>query len=271
MVGTEDHRAWDADVLNDLFNERDRALIEQIPIPSRSRPDSWYWPLDDKGMFTVKSCYRSIRGECTNTEGGFWKQLWSLQLPGKIINLLWRACKNVLPTASELIKKHVNIDLMCPWCRSQPETPVHMLFMCTFAKEMWSKIGFQDIIPVDENVTVLQVLINAFRGSNRDKRALIGLFYWSIWFRRNTWVWDKQSISVFGVHSMALQLLQDWRRSQECSEGSDHRSERTQIRRWCRPREGWIKVNIDAACHHQSEFIGMGCVARDDRGSFVRA
>ena len=51
---TEDHRAWDADVLNDLFNERDRALIEQIPIPSRSRPDSWYYPLDDKGrMFTV--------------------------------------------------------------------------------------------------------------------------------------------------------------------------------------------------------------------------
>lgn len=72
--------------------------------------------------------------------------------------------------------------------------------MCTFAKEIWSKIGLQDIIPVDENVTVLEVLINAFRGSNRDKCALIGLFCWSIWFRRNTWVWNKHSISVFGVH-----------------------------------------------------------------------
>lgn len=89
-------------MLNDLFNERDRALIEQIPIHSRSRPDSWYWPLDDKDVFTVKSFYRSIREECTNTGGGFWKQLWSIQLHGKIVNVLWRACKNVIPTASEL-------------------------------------------------------------------------------------------------------------------------------------------------------------------------
>ena len=84
-------------------------------------------------------------------------------------------------------------------------------------------------------------------------------------------MWDKHSISVFGVHSMALQLLQDWRRSQEYNEGSDHRSQRTKIRCWCRPQKGWIKVNTDAACHHQSEVIGMVCVARDNRGSFVRA
>lgn len=30
-------------------------------------------------------------------------------------------------------------------------------------------------------------------------------------------------------------------------------------------------MNVDAACHHQSEFIGMGCVARDDRARFLRA
>ncbi|KAL8117164.1 hypothetical protein AgCh_015174 [Apium graveolens] len=79
-----DLRSWDMDILNDLFNERDIDLIEQIPIPIHSRPDSWYWLLDDKGLFTVKSCYISIRGEHLNTEGGFVKFLWKLKFPGKI-------------------------------------------------------------------------------------------------------------------------------------------------------------------------------------------
>lgn len=177
---SEDYRSWDADILNDLLNERDIELIEQILIPIRNRPDSWYWSLDDKGVFTVKSCYRNIRGENINTEGGFWKQLWRLKLPCKIVNLLWGACKNVLPTSSELIKKHVNIDLLCPWCHLQPETPVHTLFTCKFANEMWCKVGLQVIIHVDENETILQVLIKAFSGNNRDTRVIIGLFCWSI-------------------------------------------------------------------------------------------
>lgn len=40
---------------------------------------------------------------------------------------------------------------------------------------------------------------------------------------------------------------------------------------WCRPPEGWIKINIDAACHQGSEFIGAGCLARNDRGRFISA
>ncbi|XP_074351320.1 uncharacterized protein LOC141690414 [Apium graveolens] len=185
----DDHKSLDVNILNDLFNERDRLLIEQISIPSRSRPDSWYWALDDKSAFSVKSCCRSIRGENTNTEGGFWKQVWGLKLPGK------------------------------------PETPVHTLFTCTFAKEMWEEVRLQAIIPVDESETVLQVLVRAFK----------------------------------------------WRRSQEHQDGKEQMKQHTSIRQWRRPQEGWVKVNVDAACRDHSEFIGIRCVVRDDSGGFVRA
>ncbi|XP_074349799.1 uncharacterized protein LOC141689414 [Apium graveolens] len=40
---------------------------------------------------------------------------------------------------------------------------------------------------------------------------------------------------------------------------------------WCKPLEGFIKVNIDATCHQGSELIGTGCVAHDDRGRFIHA
>lgn len=54
---------WDEEVLNDIFNSRDGELIKRIPLPVTSRHDSWFWVLDEKGIFTVNSCYRMIQGE----------------------------------------------------------------------------------------------------------------------------------------------------------------------------------------------------------------
>ncbi|XP_074328042.1 uncharacterized protein LOC141665954 [Apium graveolens] len=95
----EGQKRWDVEVLNDICNERDRQLIQQIHVPSRGIKDSWYWLLDEKGEFSVKSCYRHLRGERESQDKGFWKKLWGLNLPGKIVNFLWRVCRDVLPTA----------------------------------------------------------------------------------------------------------------------------------------------------------------------------
>ena len=122
------HNSWDMDIVNDICNERDRELIPQIPLPNANRLDSWYWILDGKGEFTVKNCYREIRGESRDQDDGFWKKLWSLQFPGKVLNFLWRACHNVLPTVVELAKKQVDISSMCAWCQTQVEEASHTLF-----------------------------------------------------------------------------------------------------------------------------------------------
>lgn len=44
-----------------------------------------------------------------------------------------------------------------------------------------------------------------------------------------------------------------------------------QHNRWCKPSDGWIKINIDAACRSNSDFIGVGCVVRNEMGEFLRA
>lgn len=54
---------WDEDILKDIFNERDMRLIQQIPLLMNSRDDMWCWSFEDKGEFSVRSCYRSLRGE----------------------------------------------------------------------------------------------------------------------------------------------------------------------------------------------------------------
>lgn len=258
------------DIVNDLCNERDSRLIQQIPLPSISRMDSWYWLLDSKGEFTVRSCYRKIRGESGCQEGGFWKKLWNLQLPGKIVKFLWRACQNVLPTMAELVKKQVEVSMLCGWCNLHVEEAVHTLFTCSFARTLWAEEGLQELSNVDAGMKVKDILKREFMGGNRERWAKIGLLCWGLWTRRNTWVWEKKPLSVFGVRSMAMSLLQEWQQSRENAEQGNRRLKQ-QGRKWCKPPEGWVKINLDAACQNQTGEIGVACVVRDDRGEFLRA
>lgn len=77
-------------------------------------------------------------------------------------------------------------------------------------------------------------------------------------------------MSIFGVKSMALNLLTEWNRMLRDKE-IDHKIHSTGTMKWCRPSEGWIKINTNAACKRGGEHIDIRCIARDDRGRFVRA
>lgn len=205
---------WDADILNDLCNDRDKQLIQRVPIPSKNKPDSWFWLLDDKGIFTMKSCYRLIQGEMETPHARFWRKMWSLKLPGKIINFLWRVCKLCLPTAVRLSSRSVQIDTVCQWCHIGQESDMHVLFECAFADAVWTDIGlkqFMDILPSD---TIFDLFRRVFARCNREQCGLMGLICWSMWNRRNKWIWVKVNMSVFGVKANALNLLTAWKKAQ---------------------------------------------------------
>lgn len=70
---------------------------------------------------------------------------------------------------------------------------------------------------------------------------------------------------------MAVGLLQEWQLSQEDVGGGGRNRAGNINRQWCKPPEGWIKVNIDAACHAQQGYTGIGSVAWDENGQFFRA
>lgn len=57
-------------------------------------------------------------------------------------HLVWRATKNYLPTAANLIQKRVEIDKTCPICKVHDEKIKHALLWCYFAKQIWALHGF---------------------------------------------------------------------------------------------------------------------------------
>ncbi|XP_019154304.1 PREDICTED: uncharacterized protein LOC109150749 [Ipomoea nil] len=61
VVGLIDQqtRTWDLSILTDLFHPSDVANILKIPV-SPDYDDTWYWPGDQRGVYSVKGGYRLI-------------------------------------------------------------------------------------------------------------------------------------------------------------------------------------------------------------------
>ncbi|XP_074378428.1 uncharacterized protein LOC141719969 [Apium graveolens] len=250
---TEDLVEWDKEILDDICNKRDKELIQQVHIPIRKRADSWYRLFSDTGKFTVRSCYRMIKGENECPDRMFWNKVWNLKLPGKVVSFVWRMCKDVIPTAVNLISKRVNILDICAWCQTATED------------------GMEGLISVMPGETVMQVAKRFLFAGSKKQGSMFGMICWALWYRRNKLIWEKMIVSVFGIKSMALNMFSDWRKATEVIEGSSQQQQQKRVSLWSKPPDQWVKINTDASCDLAGGVTGLGCVARDDRGQFLRA
>lgn len=55
-----DNRAWDVEVVEDLFNDRDMQCILQVPLSPNRDEDRLFWKEEMCGTYTVKSAYKLL-------------------------------------------------------------------------------------------------------------------------------------------------------------------------------------------------------------------
>ncbi|KAL6140822.1 hypothetical protein ACLB2K_059115 [Fragaria x ananassa] len=99
-------------------------------LSSRRLEDKLVWHYDIKGVFSVKSAYlvardnivlpilsaSSASSSSSDVVIPFWKKFRKIKVPGKVKLCLWKACRDFLPTRANLVKKHVDIPIICPLC-----------------------------------------------------------------------------------------------------------------------------------------------------------
>ncbi|XP_043809044.1 uncharacterized protein LOC122722412 [Manihot esculenta] len=128
------HR-WNESLIAQMFNERDRSCILNIPLSLSSCSDTWCWKFESKGHYSVKSAYRFLVDGFQHREGSeIWKRFWKAKVPPKVLNFCWRALVNVVPCLSSLQSKRVPVDPSCPLCHVAPENVLHILIQCPFAR-----------------------------------------------------------------------------------------------------------------------------------------
>ena len=115
--------------------------------------DVLIWPHSQDGQYSCKSGYWFLKDEeamdnAQNdaiTDLKLWKGIWTLQVPNKVKNLLWRACHNALPTKESLVRWTIIIDPLCDRCHEAHETPVYALWDCKELDTVWEGSEFSQL------------------------------------------------------------------------------------------------------------------------------
>ena len=144
----DETRNWNNDMLDGLFVPSEADVFRNITLACVVSEDTLYWPLTHDGRYTCKSRYRFLKEESEPANpSGFlpqetqlWKGLWSLKIPNKVKNLVWRACHNSLPTKENLVHHTIITSSTCDQCFKASESPLHAIWLCPKLDAVWADL-----------------------------------------------------------------------------------------------------------------------------------
>lgn len=100
--------------------------------------------------------------------------------PKKVKIFLWRAAKDLLPTAENLWKKRVMQKATCPVCRSQMETLAHALLDYKIAKKVWKNSPFENPVQGKFFPDVINIIQSLPQQQNELNGELVASLLWTI-------------------------------------------------------------------------------------------
>ena len=250
-------------MVDGLFGVEDAEMIKRIPFSRSVAEDTLYWPYSASGHYTCRSGYRFLKEESELLaspqappicDKKVWKAIWKLQVPPKIRNFIWRACRNALPTKQALMRRKIVADLICERCKLDVEDAEHALWSCPELDVVWAdqvpwkfrhEVGFSRV------KELLSWMVE--KGAPLEQFAFMA---WSVWSQRNKVCLNLQSSPLHQVAKQARTMLAQYQattRTAELQLGSSGIG-RT---RWRPPQVGFVKINFDSAVFDSSHLSGV--------------
>nr|GMD81077.1 uncharacterized protein LOC109164833 [Ipomoea batatas] len=223
---------------------------------------------EERGIFTVKSCYRALLGDLPSNNKKKWAALWKMNVPPKVKSFMWHACANYLPTTDLLRTKKVNCSTYCPLCRNCDESILHLLALCPTAMQVWNYSN----IPISSSgaETIGDWLVFNCNRLDKFQGNLMVMICWYIWYARNERVWNNLVVSPRTIVEKAKAHLTEWTTVQEKDDFMPSQ-QNDFTTRWMKPSSGRLKLNVDAAVDHTRGRMGFGWVLRNEHGDFIAA
>jgi ribonuclease HI len=285
-------KTWNVGVVQQVFDPVTASSILNTPLVDQVEEDRLIWKVEKNGHYSVKSAYRLCVNVLTDSShlrrDGFWQGIWRLKVPPKIKNMMWRMCRNVIPTRRRLQDKGVQCPLTCVVCNGPEEDLDHICFTCPFSVQVWQRIGFGNFIQQTRNNTgsVTDCLFALLQHYNVENSQRFTAMLWSLWKHRNLKLWQDVNETEAQVIDRAFHLIDDWGSAnidiQEQTlprapliglprDNQDRASTSSSDTSWKRPQQGSLKCNIDASFSDSLNRTGVGMCIRDSEGTFVLA
>ncbi|CAN1155874.1 Putative ribonuclease H protein At1g65750 [Linum perenne] len=232
--------SWDKAKLLSLFSPDTVRQIMTIPIGPPNFPDRWVWHPDNKGRFSVKSCYRTLRSEDGSHNAKEWKWLWHLSIPPKVRFFMWRLCNNALPSLTNLAVRNCTSTTTCPRCTTDEEDLHHIIFDCPHSSILWSQ--------------------------SEDTSISAAICAWTVWKSRNDKVFNNATDSMESLRYKFHNVLQD-SLSLKRSSSSPASSREAQLQPILPPNNFRRTLLCDGSFTSSNQKAGYGIILYDAEGN----
>ncbi|KAF7824263.1 ribonuclease H [Senna tora] len=206
---------WKVDALQQCFTSDVVKDIISTPISLCNSHDSLIWKFSAKGEYSVSEGYQLLSSngnDILSVDLFPWKFLWSLSMPSKIQNFIWRIVTDALPNLVNLKRHHLQVDETCQLCGLQNETLDHVFLHCSFARAVWFgsslSIRTEDFAPS----SIVECLTTWFNQSQNEDHKVLHLkllLLQSIWHTRNKFYMEgKVAMPLITIRRAQQQWLE---------------------------------------------------------------
>ncbi|XP_058776483.1 uncharacterized protein LOC131650791 [Vicia villosa] len=254
----------------------DCAAVEDIihvPLLEEVTEDRLIWSEEQSGNYPVRSGYRLWRKAKKRQNVGegeaSWSNLWKISAAPRF-KLLWRICKDFLPTRKRLRLHHVPCVEECPLCNLSIEDDWHIFFGCAESLISWRAAGLGPIIESRIQVVsdVRSVIFDICNSEDRKVAGRVAVMVEALWKNRNDMVWNNEKDEASRLGWLAFHRWQELFTTQQVL-GNNNNLHHALT--WSPPEEDWVKCNVDVGFNSLLGTTNRGWCIRGEGGSFIHA
>ncbi|KAL0453408.1 UNVERIFIED_CONTAM: hypothetical protein Slati_1318900, partial [Sesamum latifolium] len=225
--------------LSQMREEADSILA--IPLSHIGGDDFFVWHHTTTGQFSVRSAYHvavalsSQPHPSTSTSKlPIWSSLWKTKVPRKI--------------------------------QAKEEDTQHTFLRCPYARQVWCLYHLRWAIIFVFSSSPSDWIAYMVAHLSKEELEIFFTIYWALWWNRNRTLMERITLPPVELLTFALNYINSFRQVNALPACI---ARRTAPSSWTPPDTGWIKLNCDGAIFAAESEIGLGVVARDERGSCV--
>ena len=280
MVGgliNHDLGIWKSNLVHQHFLPHEARLILGIPLSPRFPSDRVVWSLTPSSKFSTSSAYKLLAATASVSQAGsssseqlhlFWRRIWRLRVPNKIIHFIWRACTNALPTKCNLRRRKIFSSDTCELCHGAAKDALHALWLCKGLEDVWKAYHWTQPATSPLPLNFCELMDRFLQVQDDYRKEIFAISTWLIWNRRNASHFGCLSQPLESVSIRVGALLQEFIAVQEVDLSLP---ESAVMHQWRPPEQGIYKVNFDAAVFKSSNTAGIGVIIRDWGGQAIGA
>ena len=173
-------------------------------------------------------------------------------MQSKVKSLVWRACRDALPSKQNLVKRKILTDATLS---------VHALFKCPKISALWEKVLVWKADSLKRCPNFIDLLGCIFV-ENRDPE-LFSTVIWFLWNQRNNLRLGKRSIPLDQVLQQARNKLQEFKSAQTRTGTTSTSHSSSQ---WQPPTSSVYKINFDGALLMKEQRAGIRVAILNENG-----